>query len=272
MGSVDSDAEGRSDRVLASFSATWGRDIRIPNVRLVAWISWSLVAIFTDAAVVPARGDALVYGSAGDVDAFHAEVDSCDCAATFAEAWDALVTTEAEVRLYVTRDLQRHVRTGRGDSRNLVFVDMLDSLGTGAQLHLVDLEDLAAFPRAIECSPDSGGVRVRMLEPAWASSRCSILLHVLSEARRMAEGEPYAVAHAAAIEDENRFRAEAGQTVRILRRLSGAEEWGLDDLWGTRGWAVSNPQITLFEGGRSEVFEAGADGRVLPPRFETHEP
>lgn len=219
--------------------------------------------------LVPARGDALVYGAAADVDEFHEEVGACQCAASFADVWSALVATKAEVRLYVTRDLQRHVRTARGDSRNLVFVDMLDSLGTGAQLHLLDLEDLAMFPRAIECAPDSGTIRVLPLEPAWASSRCSILLHVLSEARRMAEGKPYAAAHAAAIEDENRLRAEAGQPVRILRRLSGAEEWGLDELWGRQGWAVSNPQITVFEGGRSEVFEAGADGRVLPPRFET---
>jgi hypothetical protein len=214
------------------------------------------------------RADALVYGSAGDVETFHSLVRSCDCAAPFLDAWQDLVDSKAEVRLYVLRDLERHVRTERADSRNVVFVDMLDSLGTGEHIHLLDLADLDAFPRILECG-DSAGTERTLPVPPWASSRCSILLHVLSESRRMAEGASYEDAHAKAIEDENQLRSRLGQKVKIRRRLSGPEKWAETTAWGSSTWIISCPHITLFDGARSEVYEVGEDGHVvLPPTFE----
>jgi hypothetical protein len=218
--------------------------------------------------VPAAPADALVYGSAADVETFYSVVRSCDCASPFLDVWQDLVDSKAEVRLYVSRDLERHVRTAKADSRNVVFVDMLDSLGTGEHIHLLDLADLDAFPRILQCGDSAAAVPVLPVPP-WASSRCSILLHVLSEARRMAEGASYEAAHAKAIDDENRLRSLLGQKVKIRRRLSGPEKWAESAAWGGSTWIISCPHITLFDGARSEVYEVDEDGQViLPPTFE----
>lgn len=220
-----------------------------------------------------ARADALIYGSAADVEAFHAVVRDCECAPPFAKVWQDVVDTKAEVRLYVVRDFERHVRTKRADSRNVVFVDMLDAMRTGENVHLMDLSDLDAFPQVLDCEPDSGGAAgaPRALpEPAWASTRCSILLHVLSEARAMAEGAGYEEAHRRAIDDENALRRHLGQSVRILKRLSGPEQITEATHWACSTLVIAYPHITLFEGARSETFAVDDAGRVvLPPRFET---
>lgn len=220
----------------------------------------------------PARADMLVYGSAADVEAFHAAVRDCECAPPFAKAWQRAVDTKTEVRLYVVRDFERHVRTKDVDSRNVVFVDMLDAMRTGENVHLMDLSDLDAFPRALHCVPDSAGyVAAPVLpDPSWASTRCSILLHVISEAHRMAEGAGYEEAHRGAIEDENALRKHVGQDVRILKRISGPEQLAEDTRWSCSTIVISYPHITLFEGSRSETFLVDEKGRVLlPPRFET---
>ncbi len=240
-------------------------------MRRLPGVSPGLLVFFTVLAG-DSRADLLVYGAAADVEAFHAAVRDCECAPPFARAWQRAVDTKAEVRLYVVRDFERHVRTKDVDSRNVVFVDMLDAMRTGENVHLMDLSDLDAFPQALHCVPDSAG-RVAppvLPEPPWASTRCSILLHVISEARRMAEGAGYDDAHRGAIDDENALRAHLGQDVRILKRLSGPEQLAEDTRWGCSTIVISYPHITLFDGARSETFTVDEMGRVLlPPRFET---
>jgi hypothetical protein len=231
----------------------------------------SALFLFFTAGTGSARADALIYGSAADVEAFHEAVRDCECAPPFAKVWQGAVDTKAEVRLYVVRDFERHVRTKSVDSRNVVFVDMLDAMRTGENVHLMDLSDLDAFPAALDCVPDSGtaAAPVVLPDPPWASTRCSILLHVISEARHMAEGAAYEDAHRRAIEDENALRKHLGQTVRILKRISGPEQLAEDIRWSGSTIVISYPHITLFEGSRSETFPVDEKGRViLPPRFE----
>ncbi len=239
-------------------------------MRRLLGVSSALLAFFTSGA--PSRADLLVYGGAADVEAFHAAAGECACAPPFAKVWAGAVGTKTEVRLYVVRDFERHVRTKDADIRNVVFVDMLDAMRTGEHVHLLDLSDLDAFPRALRCAEDSTGraaAAVALPEPPWASTRCSILLHVISEARRMAEGDGYEDAHRAAVADENALREHLGQDVRILSRLSGPEQLVEGTRWGGSTVVISYPHITLFEGSRSETFVVDEEGRILlPPRFE----
>lgn len=98
------------------------------------------------------------------------------------------------------------VTVGRNAVPGPIFIDAFAPAGPGTQT--IDLADIEKFPeKAPAANPD-------------AMTRGENLVHSMTEARQGALGNVYMDSHARAIQAENQYRADVGQTSRLKMPLN----------------------------------------------------
>ena len=143
--------------------------------------------------------------------------------------------TMRDLMTTINNDAAHPVKLDVGRSQPGHFVDAFN--GGGKQT--LDLDDIQQFPLDAPKSHPEGMVQGEQI------------VHALAEAREGALGQAYGPAHAAAIDAENKYRADLGQSQKLMAPPN-------DTSSGAGGSVIFN-----FDGGYKEEVHVGPTGDTI---------